>query len=260
MNLAASFYPDLSARANIPALYQPTAFALTLLPFLTSQRRAAAWAILPVLLYLCLKSPQYTFGDPSSNYYSSGPFLAMLLWYLDFAIITPDNGPDAPAFVEGPRGNALQNRHSPDRVDERTAWQRLTWAFRLMLPSHRGIGWNWKVKGVPPDPYANLPRWRYVRVQLYWTLFAYVRSSVMLVIMGMGTYAQENWSPQSLRVYYGTNAVIGWSGATWVWDRLNCFYSLVAALSVALGLCDTWEWPPLTGHIRDAWSVRQMWG
>jgi hypothetical protein len=55
------------------------------------------------------------------------------------------------------------------------------------------------------------------------------------------------------------NAVIGWSGAIWVWCRLCCAYSMAAVLSVSFGVFETWEWPPLMGNLDDAWSVRQMW-
>jgi hypothetical protein len=260
MESLSKLYVPLSGRAPIPFLYQPTAIALTLVPFLTTHRRVAIWTTSPILLYLCLSSPSYTFGDPSSDYYSSGPFLAILLWYLDFVILTPIEGPSVPVFHGLPQpARGAQQQVACKWADNKTFWQRLKWAFRLMLPSHRGIGWNWQVKGVPLDPYAELPKWRYVRVQMYWSAFAYLRSAVMLVVMGFSVALQEHRRQMGSLEYHITNAAIGWSGATWVWDRLNCFYCLAAAVSVALGICDTWEWPPLTGDIRDAWSVRQMW-
>jgi hypothetical protein len=85
-----------------------------------------------------------------------------------------------------------------------------------------------------------------------------VVSVAMLVILGFSSkiqneYRSEHWQSVVL------DSVVGWSGAIWIWDRLTCFYSLAAAFSVAVGLCETWEWPPLMGQLSDAWSVRQMW-
>ncbi|KAI9698089.1 MAG: hypothetical protein M1820_007597 [Bogoriella megaspora] len=273
MNFVASHYSPLSSRSKIPVLYQPFTFLLTLLPFLvpSRSRQIVILFTFPLLLTLCLYSPNYTFGDHSSDYYSSGPFLAMLLWYFDFVICTPSDGPGAPNFIDSAATSSQVKDGREDEVqakskrleDCRSTWERLRWAFRLMIPCHRGIGWNWQVKGVPPDPYAWLPKWEYVGKHLGWAVLVYLRSAVMLVGMGFGsqmqfersTSASGNWTWE----YMIWDAVIGWSGATWVWDRLCCAYSFAAALSVAIGLSEVWEWPPLMGDLREAWSVRQMW-
>jgi hypothetical protein len=128
-----------------------------------------------------------------------------------------------------------------------------------MIPSHRGIGWNWQVKGVPSDPNTKLIKWAYVRTHLHRAALTYLRSVGMLVIMGFSSMMQKECHPSQASVSTVLDVVVGWSGAIWVWDRLNCFYSLLAALSVACAVSETWEWPPLTGQLRDAWSVRQMW-
>jgi hypothetical protein len=154
MDVVASFYPPLSERHPIPSLYLPTCFLLALVPFLCPSRRIGVLVTFPILLLLCIRAPSYTFGSPSADYYNSGPFLAMVLWYLDFAVLTPVEGPGAPVF----NGAGWKDVGSP--------LQKLGWAFRLMIPSHRGIGWNWQVKGVSPDSRVNLSKWAYVRSHL----------------------------------------------------------------------------------------------
>ncbi|KAF2095138.1 hypothetical protein NA57DRAFT_79623 [Rhizodiscina lignyota] len=233
MDFMSSLYPPLSERRPFPAPYAATTFFLTLVPFLSSDRRLASLVILPVLLLLCAWAPFYTFGSPSDNYYSSGPFLAMPLWYFDFVIFTPVTGPDAPVFVgSGSAGAGSGNARPQSWTDVKSTLQRLRWAFRLMIPSHRGIGWNWQVKGVPPDPNARLPKWTYVRTHLQRVVLTYLRSVAMLVILGFGSTIQGEWHTSQAWVPAILNAVIGWSGAIWVWDRLNCFYSLAAAFVV----------------------------
>ena len=74
--------------------------------FFFSKRRLAAVSVFPPLLALCIRSPYYTFGSPPGDYYSSSPFLAMPLWFLKFAILSPKEGADAPAFVGNTSGGA----------------------------------------------------------------------------------------------------------------------------------------------------------
>ena len=169
MDVLAFPYPTLSERQPLPGYYTSACLGLSLLPFLTENKRLASISTFPFLLYLCARWPCFTTGDPSSDYYYNNQFIAIPLWYLEFAFLTPRDGDGAPAFM-GPqltdeerrdekRVVAAQGQHWKDLT---TFSQRVKWAFRLMLPVHRGIGWNWQVKGIPADPDAKLPRWRYV--------------------------------------------------------------------------------------------------
>jgi len=184
----------------------------------------------------------------------------MLLWYLDFLVLTPTDGLNAPVYIGSSRTAATSDESKSQALaDLSSPLQKLCWAFSLMIPSHRGIGWNWQVKGVPSDPNAKLSKWKYVRKHTQRIALTYFRSVAMLVIMGLSSTMQNKLGNEKSWESIFLDVIIGWSGAIWVWDRLNCFYSLLAALSVAIGLCETWEWPPLTGLLKDAWSVRQMW-
>ncbi|KAF8855219.1 hypothetical protein BDZ45DRAFT_715851 [Acephala macrosclerotiorum] len=212
-------------------------------------------------ILVLLISPFYTFGSPSNDYYNFGPFLAMVLWYLDFVILTPRNGEGAPVFL-GPR-SSISNKDKSKNLgqgweEKSSIWQKLRWAFRLMIPCHRGIGWNWQVKSVPPNPDLSLAKWTYVRKHLQVVIMTYLRSTAMLVLLGFCFRLQKD-SDFGLSGEIMLNTAISWTGAIWIWDRLSGFYSLTAALSVATGLCEIWEWPPLMGKLSDAWSVRQMW-
>ena len=63
----------------------------------------------------------------------------MLMWCVDFAILTPTEGRGATAYVGKPNGPTRS--HALSSTGKATTWERLTCAVRLMLPSHRGIGW-----------------------------------------------------------------------------------------------------------------------
>ena len=250
-------WPQLADRKPMPPLYQPLIFILTIIPLFFSSRRRIAICIFPLILDLCLRSPCYTFGNPSSDYYNSSFFIAVPLWFLEFAILAPQKGPDAPAYIGNPKRSDTRSERAVD--DMSLTCQKVLRVCSLMLPSHRGIGWNWQVKSVPDDPYQGLSKRVFVRRHVHKMMITYLRSMAMLVLLGWGS-AAEVWLPSEARPYHVmVDALIGWSGAIWVWERLNFAYSFMAAGSVACGVCETWQWPPLMGKLRDAWSVRQVW-
>lgn len=260
MEVLASFYPSLSQRQPYPVLYQPLTFAITILPFLFSNRRLVAICVFPVLLILCICAPCFTFDGASADYYNSSAFIAMPIWFAEFAILRPRVGQNAPVFI----GDFVPENEKPQQKgrtwdDLGSVRERIFWAFSLMIPSHRGIGWNWQVKNVPQNPDKELPKWTYVERNLKRSLLAYLQSTVMLLVLGCGSKANDIISMDHTLTRVIMDAIIGWSGAIWVWSRLCCFYSFLAAVSVTFSVCETWEWPPLMGNLRDAWSVRQMW-
>lgn len=263
-SLIASLYPPLSDRKPLPFYYTPACLLLSILPFLFQNKKLISTLTFPLLLYLCLSWPCFTTGNPSDDYYNGSQFIAIPLWYLDFVFLTPRDGEGSPAFVgeQTLRENAADGEkkfHATNWKDLTTLSQRAKWAFRLMLPAQRGIGWNWQVKGIPTDSEAALPKWHYVRSKAIWVIFYYLQSTVALTALGFGIGLRERCTPDQKIESLVAGATVGWVGAIWVWDRLNCAYSLAAAFSVALGMTGTWEWPPLMGPLRDAWSVRQMW-
>lgn len=259
-SLLVSLYPSLSDRKPLPFYYTPVCLLLPILPFLFENKRLISTLTFPLLLYLCVSWPHFTCGNPSDDYYNGSQFIAIPLWYLDFVFLTPRDGEGSPAFV-GEQALSKQEKRAQTKYwkDLTTFSQRAKWAFRLMLPAQRGIGWNWQVKGIPADSEAALPKWQYVRRKAAWAIFYYLQSVVALTALGFGVALREQSDPDQKARTAVAGAIIGWTGAIWVWDRLNCAYSLAAAFAVALGMTGTWEWPPLMGPLSDAWSVRQMW-
>ena len=56
------------------------------------------------------------------------------------------------------------------------------------------------------------------------------------------------------------DVAVAWLAASWAYQGLVVIYDLGAAVTVALGAYDAWEWPSMFGPLGEAWSVRQMWG
>jgi len=247
-------WPQLADRKPMPPHYQPLIFVLTIVPFFFSSRRRIAICIFPLILDLCLRSPCYTFGNPSADYYNSSFFIAVPLWFLEFAILAPQKGPDAPAYIVNPKRSDIRSERAVD--DMSLTWQKVLRVCSLMVPSHRGIGWNWQVKGVPDGPNEGFSKWAFLCRHARKMMTAYLRSMGMLVLLGWGSAVEVRLSSEARPHHFMVDALIGWSGAIWVWDRLNFAYSFMAAASVASGVCETWQWPPLMGKLGNAWSVR----
>ena len=246
-----SFYPSLAERRPLPTLYIPVAFCLTIITFFIPSRSIAILTTYPLLVLLALSTPYFTSGDPLSDYGTGGFRLGMTLWYLDFLILSPWTGEDVSFIGDGKSGKRIT-------AEEPKSWfKQLIWALRLMVTPNRGIGWSWQVKGVPQDLDVGLSKWKYVRRRFLRGVVTFIRSLAALYVMGLATTIQEQ--KNDIWTWTALNAIIGWSGAIWAWNGINYMYNTASAVTVAIGLCEQWEWPPLTGSLSDAWSVRQMW-
>ena len=55
------------------------------------------------------------------------------------------------------------------------------------------------------------------------------------------------------------DVAIGWLSAAYTWHSMNMLTSIGAAVTVAAGVFEQWEWPPFFGPLKEMWSVRQAW-
>ncbi|KAH6613127.1 hypothetical protein C7974DRAFT_405197 [Boeremia exigua] len=256
METIAKCYPPLDERKAIPGMYLPGTFALTLVPFFSAHRRRTALIVLPFLLSLCLLAPCYTFGNPSADFYRSSGFIIMPIWFIEFAVLRSQEGDTAPVYV----GHTAQSDGTiPRRMEDcPNGLSKLRWVVTLMVPSHRGIGWNWQIKNVPSDPNGHLARLAWIKLQTRKAVVSYIGSLLMLTILGFMSAIEEQ-SQGSPSIELVVDAIIGWTGAIWIYCRLCCFYSTSSVVTVALGIYEIWQLPPLMGDLHNAWSVRQFW-
>lgn len=123
---------QLSSRQPTPAFYQPLIFLLIVIAFFFRNRRRVAICIFPLILDLCLRSPGCRFGDPSADYYNSSFFIAVPLWFLEFAILSLHEGPDAPTYVGNARCGGTVSGESLDAM--RPARRKVLRGYSLMVP------------------------------------------------------------------------------------------------------------------------------
>lgn len=256
MDAIARFYPLLDARPPLPSFYLPLTFITTLLPFfLPAERRLTRLLIiLATLLPLFLLRPVFTAGKPGDDYNTATPPFSWIWQTIDFAIIEPSQG-NPPKYIGDPK-----RKNAPlAEQDTKTFWERLKWTTRLHT-TPRGIGWSWKVKNVPQHPDGELPPWRFVQVQLFKVAYHFVFKQIILHLLGISQYfhAVTN-STTSPFLHQIALISVGWCTAVYVWHNLQFTNQAAAAVTVFLGICSPWEWPPIVGPLSEAWSVRQMW-
>ena len=269
MEYLASLYPPLAERQPLPASLAPAAFALTVAPWFFTDRRLAVMMTLPPLLFLCALRPCYTAGSPSADYNAAWS-IGMPLCYLDFVLLSPALGEDAlyvgaadgGSGVDGAVGKSQEHDGRDKGVgaaDARPWYRTLLWAVRLMVSPSRGVGWNWRVKGIPDDALAGRPRRSYVAAHARRAIASYAFEMVAMASMAFCAVLRSEVAPEWVGLRTALSVIMGWSGGAFAWNGINWIYSTGATITVATGLCGQWEWPPLTGSLADAWSIRQMW-
>ncbi|KAI1379756.1 membrane bound O-acyl transferase family-domain-containing protein [Hypoxylon crocopeplum] len=244
------FYPAAEQREPLPPLYYLFAFAVQVLGYFLGPGAIQAFAVGSVHLALTLQRPRFTNGDVVSDFCLAGTTIVFLISYLDLGTATEN----------GPRYVGRPDKPLPDggvgERDPKTWAQRLKWSVRLATAS-RGVGWNWRVKGVPEHPEAGLPRFRFVRrrvVEVAWRV-----ALKFLAVYGIGFCKTVQSSVASPLANWFLDAAVSWCGAFWSWNTIGSAYAAGAAAAVLLGICEPWEWPPVFGVLGDAWSVRQVW-
>ncbi|KXT05027.1 hypothetical protein AC578_10289 [Pseudocercospora eumusae] len=256
-----SIYPPPEDRRPLPSLYNPTAYLFTILPWLIPKSQGRILATLPILSLLFLLRPYYTSGSHLEDYNSAIYLFCCLTGYLDFQVFSPARSEPEPRFQGASKvpgsGNHDTNPSGTGIEDCHTLCRRLKFAIRLNTFG-RGIGWNWQVKNVPAITDAKKPKWVYVRGRLGSAIPSFIKKTVAVYLLG-ATIAVQNHSDSGTPSYYLLNIAIGWLVAAWAWHSMNFIHDLAAAASVALGICDRWEWPPFFGPLEEMWSVRRTW-
>ena len=254
MDVLARIYPKLEERYPLPKWWVPGSYVLFALTPLVPGLRARLFTTVPVLVMMVGSNPFFTVNNVTEDYGNAFPILAMTLSWLDFFLLTPAENSGVRFMGQSQSPAGKDTGVSEDHCD--TIWKKFKWGCRLST-SMRGIGWSWQVKGVPDHPKSNLSRGAFVFRYLALSALSWVYKMACLYLIGVATGAKlRTNTPMSDRAF---DVVVGWCGASWAYNGLNRGYRLGAATSVALGLCDQWEWPPLFGSLSDGWSVRQMW-
>lgn len=247
----ANIYPSLEGRRPAPALLVPAFyFIFSFAPLLES--RSARLSILVLLTTLSASSPCFAAKSLNEDYSRGLPSFALPIFFADLLLWSR---PGDVRFFQRSGNDGSQTVEISEKNCQ-TPWRRFKWGFR-MVTSFRLIGWNVQVKGVPQHHDKNLSRRDFTLKYLMLSGLSWVYKLACLYLIGIAVAGRANASSPNIIHFF--DILEGWSGALWAAVGLNQYYQMAAAISVGIGVCDPWEWPPFFGNWVDGWSVRQIW-
>ena len=170
-----------------------------------------------------------------------------------------------------PKTEVATKRLIKEDATSLTGTQKLFWTFELLTVT-RGIGWDWRVDGIPSQP-PQLPRIRFVQ----WCLATWVTMYTSLHLFDLSCCAiltsfpsiRHPWiratliSVASNSIFLYTFLVLGWAVTVYSHFALLMLPVAVACVGMRVGPA-AWQepesWPPNFGNFQEAYSIRQFWG
>jgi hypothetical protein len=226
-------------------------------------QKSRIFITLPILLYVYLQIPRYGAGNIAADYMLAINGSVAILKYLDFVVFhTPER--DMWRISErGRRGTAKEGderlaleeeklKACPDSIAGKAAWSWSLWS------TNRGVGWNWRAKGVRKAVPLDYSKWKFVGENLAlfcWNFLVFDAGGYFLRFST--PYGNPISRPQFLKTDH--QLLLSWIEGFRVYSSLNMQYNFFAAVTVALGLYTPQMWPPLMGKLKEVHSVRDFW-
>jgi len=132
-------------------------------------------------------------------------------------------------------------------------WSRIKWAFQLRI-TPRGIGWQHEPKhAIPPHP-ENESRVRFII-----RVLPEILSGVLcLDLIGLTSLYDP---PAYLKTYnfwfYFRHVIHVWGNAFF---GVRTGYNIVSVIAVFLHLGSPDDWPPMFGPLKEAYTMKRLWG
>ncbi|KAJ5359807.1 hypothetical protein N7517_008998 [Penicillium concentricum] len=150
---------------------------------------------------------------------------------------------------------------TPEDAARLPAPERLFWALELFSVT-RGIGWNWRVGGIPKSP-APTTRFQFVGAQLI-TWIAMYTGLHLFNVTGQLVLSNQHAIPSlvdNLQIY----ALIVGGCAMTIYSHFGILMLPLSALCVGLQVGprswrDAASWPPNFASVNEAYSIRRFWG
>ncbi|KAI5917640.1 hypothetical protein F4810DRAFT_704735 [Camillea tinctor] len=243
------YYPSLEERVPIafvhryfPWVVSITAQYLGLGPITTA-------VAVSLHILLMLQRPFYTTGANFGDYASTALDLWLTSRLVDFYF-------HPPRYMGRP-GSETYKKGGVAHKDLKTWKEKLAFALRLQF-TPRGVGWDWQVKGIVEHHDVKLTRAEFLAKRFICLIYH-------LIMQDLAIYGLEFcWTVQpAVESAAALNAVwfgICWFGGMTLYQGFGIWDNGVSFMTVLIGLCDTWEWPPILGTLESCWSVRQFWG
>ena len=230
---------------SIPTtLLVPTILATSILGGLLPPSKTRTISITTALAYLVSQVLSRRTGDKTQDGFL--PIQALVLfgqWVSFFVLHVPEN--------EYWRVREKQKKEKQGVEHDKGWWEKLKWTTSLKM-TLRGVGWNWKVKNVPSQ--SPTSRSRFIRNQLAKAFVFYAAFDLIWFFVRDRATVEIFEESATRQVLYA------WIAGAQSYLTINMQYPLFAAMTVALGIYEPREWPPLMGKLREVITVRGFWG
>lgn len=267
------YLPDYDSRLQQPGWHLPlliaTCFGTCIFQL---DHRLRLYYVFPVVVFMTAIRIVCTTGSVTGDFSNALIFLLMTLSFADHLVIEPArerearllNSPKGPR--SGPSAAVQRFKHIGAKgvalEDCTSVKERVYWAASLFT-TWRGIGWNWQVRKIPSNPDIGLTNRQAAIQHLLRAAKYFVRKTAALYLINFANTLRIRNSglENEDRIYTVLiETIFVWATQIRMFDSFKSLYSSAAAVTIFLGICLPAEWPPLTGKLGNAWSVRQVWG
>lgn len=173
--------------------------------------------------------------------------------------------PHSNGILVHPKTEVATKRLAREDATRLAGTQKFFWTFELLTVT-RGIGWNWRVDGIPSQP-ARLPRIRFVRsclarwVTMYTSLHLFDMSCC--AILTSFPSVRDPWIRATLISLTSNPIFLGWAVTIYSHFALLMLPVAMACVGMRVGPA-AWQepesWPPNFGSFKEAYSIRRFWG
>ncbi|RDL32626.1 uncharacterized protein BP5553_09082 [Venustampulla echinocandica] len=175
-------------------------------------------------------------------------------------------------YIHVPEETFHRINKTGEKEDAKTlsSWQKFLWGLELMLTT-RGIGWDWKVSGIPKHPPQSRREFLKTRL-LKWTLL-YIGLTLTTIISQTILEEFSGVSNDNLREFLvaatsnniSLYAIIALGWTMTVYSHFGILMLPLGFLCVGFNIGPkTWQeveaWPPNFEVLNLAYSIRRLWG
>ncbi|KAG0131490.1 hypothetical protein HOY82DRAFT_485178 [Tuber indicum] len=149
-----------------------------------------------------------------------------------------------------------------DKPGEAATWgfslRKILWSAKL-FSDHRGIEWNFRVKGVVPTANRKVGRWKFVFGRVVWGVLLAIGLDLCLEFVARGYKVPDAQGGGYLSTRdnsFGARLAI----AAVCFSGIELHHVFCSTVVVAAGLYEPEDWPPFFGSLRILTSIRNFWG
>lgn len=243
--------PMDETRFPIPKWYVPAFFAVIVTSLALPAGPNRIYYTMPVVFGLVSMLYYHTDGAFKKDYDLGNLILGWFLVYVSLILTSPER-------EFWPKdGQKLTVDERFTETNEKTFLQKLKWSFGVWT-NPRGVGWSHQspnlYKGVEP----GYPVWKFAARKLVHAAVLFVTIDALHLWYKNLEATNPTWTvwdePFAIR------ALIGMSNQFRIYCEMASMHSLMAALTTVLGMYKPSDWPPMVGHISDAYNLKRWWG